>query len=74
MDKIKNLSIRKTIVLYMAVSLLLCFLLYAVIVWIATEVQNQVWWRYVDEKEYFEMVKGVAYDIWQMSQGQINLK
>lgn len=58
MDKIKNLSIRKTIVLYMAVSLLLCFLLYAVIVWIATEVQNQVWWRYVDEKEYFEMVKG----------------
>lgn len=58
MDKIKNLSIRKTIVLYMAVSLFLCFLLYAVIVWIATEVQNQVWWRYVDEKEYFEMVKG----------------
>lgn len=58
MDQIKNLSIRKTIVLYMAVSLLSCFLLSAIITWTATKVQYRVWWNYVDEEEYFEMAQG----------------
>lgn len=58
MDKIKNLSIKKTIVLYMAVSLLLCFLLSAIIARTAMTVQHRVWWKYVDEEAYFEMAQG----------------
>lgn len=57
-DKIKNLSVRKTIMLYMAVSLLCSFLLSAVIVKIASRTQEQIWWKYVDEDKYFEAVKG----------------
>ena len=30
MDKIKNLSLRKTIVLYMTISLLVCFFLFSI--------------------------------------------
>lgn len=58
MDKIKNLSIRKTIVLYMAISLMICFFLSALIMRMATNIQNEIWWKYVDQEEYFEMAKG----------------
>lgn len=58
MDKIRNLSIRKTIVLYMAVCLLCCFFLSALVMRAASEIQNQIWWKYVDEEKYFEMASG----------------
>ena len=48
MDKIKNLSLRKTIVLYMTISLLVCFFLSVLIVRTAITVQNNIWWKYVD--------------------------
>ncbi|MDE7132671.1 MAG: HAMP domain-containing histidine kinase [Lachnospiraceae bacterium] len=54
MDKIRNLSVRKTILLYMAVALLCSFLLSAVIIRIASRVQMRVWWNYVDEEAYFK--------------------
>ena len=57
MDKIKNLSLRKTIVLYMTISLLVCFLLSVLIVRTAITVQNNIWWKYVDQKKYFEMTE-----------------
>lgn len=57
MDKIRNLSVRKTILLYMAVSLICSFFLSALISRIAMETQNQIWWDYVDEDEYFEMAE-----------------
>lgn len=57
MEKIKNLSIRKTIVLYMSISLLISFFLSAFIIRIATEIQNKIWWKYVDQKVYFEMLE-----------------
>lgn len=56
MDKIKNLSVRKTILLYLAVGLICSFLLSAVIVKIATYTQEQIWWNYVDQDKYFEAV------------------
>ena len=56
MDKIKNLSVRKTILLYLAVGLICSFLLSAVIVKIATYTQEQIWWNYVDQDKYFEVV------------------
>ena len=57
MDKIRNLSVRKTILLYMAAALLGSFILSAVIVRIAGQTQRQVWWKYVDEDAYFEAVE-----------------
>ena len=58
MGKIKNLSVRKTILLYLAVGLICSFLLSAVIVKIATYTQEQIWWNYVDQDKYFEAVNG----------------
>lgn len=57
MEKIRNLSVRKTIILYMAVSLTVSFLLSAVIVGTAARVQEQIWWKYVDQEKYFEAVE-----------------
>ena len=58
MGKIKNLSLRKTIVLYMIISLIISFYLSALIMRIASTVQNNIWWNYVDQEEYFEMAEG----------------
>lgn len=58
MDKIRNLSVRKTILLYLSVGLLCSFFSSAVIVEIATYTQEQVWWNYVDQDKYFEAVNG----------------
>lgn len=52
MEKIRNLSLKSSIVLYMAVSLLFSFLLSAVIVRTATYTQQQVWQKYADDGYY----------------------
>ena len=57
MDKIRNLSVRKTILLYMTVALLGSYALSAVIVRIATWTQKNVWWNYVDTESYFKKVE-----------------
>ena len=57
MDKIRNLSVRKTIILYMAVALICSFFLSAFIVRIASRTQMLVWWNYVDEEAYFKEVE-----------------
>lgn len=57
MDKIRNLSLRKTILLYMTAALLCSFILSAVIARTAERVQLHVWWHYVDEEAYFEAAK-----------------
>lgn len=57
MDKIRNLSVRKTILFYMAAALLGSFVLSAVIVRIAGRTQTQIWWNYVDEEAYFQAVE-----------------
>lgn len=58
MEKIRNLSVRKTILLYLAVGLICSFLLSAVIVEISTYTQERIWWNYVDQDKYFEAVNG----------------
>ncbi len=57
MDKIKNLSLIKTIVLYMIISLIICFFLSAFIMRMASIIQNNVWWKYVDQEKYFEIAE-----------------
>lgn len=62
MDKIRNLSVRKTILLYMAAALFCSFLLSAVIVRIAARAQMKIWWNYVDEEAYFKSVENEGPD------------
>ena len=62
MDKIRNLSVRKTILLYMAVALICSFLLSALIAQIASRTQMHVWWNYVDEEAYFKAVESKGPD------------
>lgn len=56
-DKVRNLSVRKTILLYLIISLLISFLLSAYITWAAAKVQKQIWWKYTDEDTYFAAVE-----------------
>lgn len=58
MDKIRNLSIKKAILVYMVVSLIISFLLSALVVLTASHIQEQIWWKYVDQNEYFELAEG----------------
>lgn len=58
MEKIKNLSLRKTIVLYLVVSLLISFFLSAWIMEAAKRLQSEIWWRYADQELYFELAEG----------------
>ena len=57
MEKIRNLSVRKTIFLYMATALFCSFLLSAIIARIAERTQTHIWWNYVDEEAYFKAVE-----------------
>lgn len=54
MDKLRNLSLKKTIILYLLTSLLISFLLSAFLIQIATNIQQQITWKYVDETAYLQ--------------------
>lgn len=56
MEKIRNLSIRKTILLYMTVSLCISFIAGTVIILAAERTQEQIWRKYIDEERYQEAV------------------
>lgn len=55
-DKIRNLSVRKTILLYLVFSLTISFLVSAYVVWASSRIQEEIWWKYADEDSYFEAV------------------
>lgn len=52
MEKIKNLSIQKTIILYMAINLIICSFLGYGIVENAKSIQKQIWLKYSTETLY----------------------
>ena len=52
--KVRNLSLRKSILLYMAVGILAGFLLGAIAGNEAGRIQEQIWWKYVDQDRYIE--------------------
>ena len=75
-DKVRNLSVRKTILLYLIISLFISLLLSALVARTASIVQNHIWWKYTDEDAYFAAVelenKGYMIEIprpesWEMS-------
>lgn len=51
MEKIKNLSLRKTIILYMSAALLITFFLSVWIINTADRTQRNLWRQYIDEDE-----------------------
>ena len=55
MEKIRNLSLKKTIILYMLVSLVTTFIFSTLIVQTAFKIQEQIWWKYVDLEKYSEL-------------------
>ena len=56
-NKIRNLSVKKTILLYLAISLIVCFFLSAYVVWAASHLQERIWWKYTDADLYFTAVE-----------------
>ncbi len=56
-DKIRNLSVRKTILLYLVISLTISFLLSAYVAWAASRIQEEIWWKYTDVDSYFTAVE-----------------
>ncbi len=56
-DKIKNLSVRKTILLYLVISLTVSFLLSAFVIRAASDIQKSIWLKYTDEDLYFAAFK-----------------
>ena len=55
-NKIRNLSVRKTILLYVTISLAASFVLSAYVVWAATCIQENIWLQYIDNDLYSEAV------------------
>ena len=49
MEKIRNLSLKKTILFYFVISLTAAFLLSAFTVHFAKNMQNEIWEKYIDD-------------------------
>lgn len=56
MEKIRNLSLRKTLILYTAASLICTFFLSAIMIELADRTQQKIWEKYIDYDEYSEAV------------------
>lgn len=56
MEKIRNLSIRKSFFLYMGICLFCSFLLSALSIRIAYRTQNDIWLKYIDVDKYWEAI------------------
>ncbi len=54
MEKVKDLSFRKTIVLYVAIALVCSFFLSALIVYAAETAQENIWLQYIDREKFNE--------------------
>lgn len=57
MEKIKMLSLRCTIILYMAVALIVSTILSLYLVSSAADIQENIWFKYIDKEAYGEGVK-----------------
>ena len=52
--KDKKFILEKTMVLYTILSLIVTFFLSVSIIEIAGQIQEEVWWKYVDQDEYYQ--------------------
>ena len=76
MEKIRNLSLKKTILLYFVISLTAAFLLSGFTVHFARNMQNKIWEKYIDYADYTDVFQqyGKKYkiEISRPNQSQIN--
>lgn len=56
MEHIKQLSLKKTLMIYLIIALVVSFFSAAIIVSIAGRIQYNVWFKYVDQDKYFDFV------------------
>ena len=65
MEKIRNLSLKKTILFYFVISLTAAFLLSAFTVHFARNMQNEIWEKYIDYADYTDVFQqhGKKYEI-----------
>lgn len=65
MEKIRNLSLKKTILLYFVISLTAAFLLSGFTVHFARNMQNKIWKKYIDYADYTDVFQqyGKKYEI-----------
>lgn len=65
MEKIRNLSLKKTILLYLVISLTVAFLLSGFTVHFARNMQNKIWGEYIDYADYTDVFQqyGKKYEI-----------
>ena len=54
MEKIRNLSLKKTMVLYTILSLIVTFFLSAFVARISGQIQEEIWRKYVEHGEYYQ--------------------
>lgn len=54
MEKLKNLSIRKTIALYLVIGLVAGFLGGALAMQVAEDAQQEIWYKYIDDDKYWD--------------------
>ncbi len=55
MEKIRNLSLKKTMVLYTILSLIVTFFFsVSIMLQLSGQIQEEVWWKYVDQDEYYQ--------------------
>ena len=57
MEKIKRLSLKTTIILYMAIALGISTVLSIGLTHYAVNLQEDIWFKYVDKEEYVQSVK-----------------
>ena len=76
MEKIRNLSLKKTILLYFVISLTAAFLLSGFTVHFARNMQNKIWEKYIDYADYTDVFQqyGKKYkiEISRLNQSQMN--
>lgn len=56
MEQIKQLSLKKTLMIYLIIALTVSFFSAAIIISIAVRTQYNVWFKYVDKDKYFDLV------------------
>ncbi len=55
MERIKQLSLKKTLMIYLVIALTASFFSSAFIISIAQQIQYNIWFHYLDQEEYFDL-------------------
>jgi signal transduction histidine kinase len=56
MEHIKQLSLKKTLMIYLIIALIVSFFSAAIIISIAQRIQTSIWFNYVDQDKYFDLI------------------